>query len=176
MSPESSSSEGWSRGFPPVEPAVAHLLILGSLPSVESLRQQQYYAHSRNAFWPIMGKLVDAGREFPYAERLQRLSACGVMLWDVLHAAHRSGSLDSAIDTQQMEPNDFSSFLDRHMELQRIAFNGAAAENLFRRHALKSCGNLLNGVELVRLPSTSPAHATMSFEQKLAVWRTGLAG
>ncbi len=152
MSPESSSSEVWSRGFPPVEPAVAHLLILGSLPSVESFRQQQYYAHPRNAFWPIMGKLFDAGREFSYAERLQRLSACGVMLWDVLHAAHRPGSLDSAIDTQQMEPNDFSALLKRHPELKLIAFNGMAAETLFRRHVLSSCGNCLKGAVLVRLP------------------------
>ncbi len=121
-----------------------------------------------------MGKLFDAGREFSYAERLQRLSACGVMLWDVLHAAHRPGSLDSAIDTQQMEPNDFSSFLDRHMELQMIAFNGAAAANLFRRHVLKSCGKLLDGVELVRLPSTSPAHAAITAEQKLSEWRAAL--
>jgi len=172
--PATSLSEEWSKGFPPVEPNRARILILGSLPSVESLRQQQYYAHSRNAFWPIMGELFGAGRDFPYAERLQRLSACGVMLWDVLHAAHRPGSLDSAIDTQQMEPNPFPALLKRHPELKRIAFNGAAAENLFQRHVLKSCGNLLDGVELVRLPSTSPAHAARTFEQKLAVWRAAL--
>jgi len=100
-----------------------------------------------------MGELFGAGREFPYAVRLRRLSARGVMLWDVLHAARRPGSLDSAIDTRQMEPNDFPSLLKRHPELQRIAFNGAAAEKLFLRHVLNSCGSLLQGVELIRLPS-----------------------
>jgi len=174
MIPGESPNPSWSTGFPPVEPPVARLLILGSLPSVESLRQQQYFAHPRNAFWPIMGELFDAGREFPYTERLQRLSVNGVMLWDVLHAAHRPGSLDAAIDSRRMEVNDFSSLLRRHKALQMIAFNGAAAEKLFLRHVQKSCGGLLDGVALVRLPSTSPAHAVMSFDQKLAAWRTSL--
>jgi len=172
--PATPSSKAWSKGFPPVEPKRARLLILGSLPSVESLRRQEYYAHPRNVFWPIMGELFGAGRDFPYAERLQRLSAPGVMLWDVLHAARRPGSLDSAIDPKQMEPNDFPALLKRHPELQKIAFNGAAAEKLFLRHVLNSCGGLLKGVDLVRLPSTSPAHAARTFEQKLAVWRAAL--
>jgi double-stranded uracil-DNA glycosylase len=163
-----------STGFPPVEPATARLLILGSLPSVESLRQQQYYAHPRNAFWPIMGELFDAGWELPYTDRLQRLSVHGVMLWDVLHAAHRPGSLDAAIDPRRMEVNDFSSLLKRHGALQMIAFNGATSEKLFLRHVRKPCGRQLDGVALVRLPSTSPAHAALSFEQKLAEWRTAL--
>jgi len=164
-----------SIGFPPVEPDSARILILGSLPGVESLRKQEYYAHPRNAFWPIMGKLFSAGRDFPYAERLQRLSAKGVMLWDVLHAAHRPGSLDSAIDAHQMEVNDFSALLARHSGLTLIAFNGAAAETLFRRHGMKGCGSLLDRVTLVRLPSTSPAHASMGFEQKWVAWKTGLS-
>jgi len=164
----------WSIGFPPLEPDAARILILGSLPGVESLRKQEYYAHPRNAFWPIMEELFNAGREGFYPERLQRLAAKGVMLWDVLHAACRPGSLDSAIDLRQVEVNHFPSLLKRHSGLSRIAFNGAAAENLFRRHVAKSCGDLLDGVELVRLPSTSPAHAAMTLEQKLAAWRAAL--
>jgi len=121
-----------------------------------------------------MGELFGTGRDFPYAERLQRLSVRGVMLWDVLHAAHRPGSLDSSIDSKRMEPNNFPTLLKRHPEVQRIAFNGATAENLFHRHVLKSCGNLLDGVERIRLPSTSPAHAARTFEQKLSVWRAAL--
>jgi len=174
MTRRPSATPVWSIGFPPVEPGSARILILGSLPGVESLRQQEYYAHPRNAFWPIMGELFGAGREVPYSERLRRLSAKGVFLWDVLHAAHRPGSLDSAIDTKQMESNDFPSLLSRHQELQKIAFNGAVAELLFRRHVLNPCGSLLDGVMLVRLPSTSPAHAAMTPEQKYAEWRKGL--
>jgi len=122
-----------------------------------------------------MGALFDAGREFPYAHRLARLSAKGVMLWDVLRAAHRPGSLDSAIDPRQMEANDFSAIFDRHLELKRVVFNGAAAEKLFRRHVLKSGCDGLDEVDLIRLPSTSPAHAALSFEEKLAAWETGLS-
>lgn len=164
----------WATGFPPVEPAMARVLILGSLPSVESIRRQQYYAHPRNRFWPIMGELFDAGREFPYPERLERLASRGVMLWDVLHAAYRPGSLDSSIDPQRMKPNDFRSLLARHPELRLMAFNGTVAEALFKRYVLKTGGDWLGKMERIRLPSTSPAHAAMTFRQKLAAWRAAL--
>ena len=164
----------WATGFPPVEPKRARALILGSLPSAESIRQGRYYAHPRNAFWPIMGELFGAGRERPYEQRLRELAAHGVMLWDVLRAARRPGSLDSAIHPRQLESNDMSALLARHPELEKIVFNGGAAETLFRRHVAKKCGDLLSGVELVRLPSTSPAHAARTFAQKLAAWRAAV--
>ena len=175
MKPAMRPSPAWATGFPPVEPKRAQVLILGSLPSDESIRQGEYYAHPRNAFWPIMGMLFGAGRELPYAERLRKLAARGVMLWDVLHAAHRPGSLDSAIHPARLEANDVPALLARHPELRKIVFNGGAAEALFRRHVKGKCGDLLEGVELVRLPSTSPAHAAKNFVQKLATWRKALA-
>ncbi|NCA81495.1 MAG: DNA-deoxyinosine glycosylase [Opitutae bacterium] len=164
----------WATGFPPVEPKRARVLILGSLPGAESIRQGQYYAHPRNAFWPIMGELFGAGRERPYEQRLRKLAANGVMLWDVLRAAHRPGSLDSAIHPRRLAPNDLPGLLARHPELEKIVLNGGAAETLFRRHVAKPCGGLLEGVELERLPSTSPACARVSFAQKLAAWRRSL--
>ena len=164
----------WAAGFPPVEPARARVLILGTLPSAESIRQGQYYAHPRNAFWPIMGELFGAGRELPYAARLRQLAARGVMLWDVLRAAQRPGSLDSAIHPRRRIANDLPALLARHPELERIVFNGAPAEALFRRHAAATCGDWRETVELVRLPSTSPAHASRTFAQKLAAWRAAL--
>ena len=170
-----SREEHWAEGFPAVEPKIARTLILGSLPSAESIRQGQYYAHPRNAFWPIMGELFGAGRDLPYAVRLRKLAARGVMLWDVLQAAHRPGSLDSAIHPARLVPNDVPALLARHPELEAIAFNGGAAEMLFRRHAAKACGGWLEGLELVRLPSTSPAHAAQTYAQKLAAWRAALA-
>ena len=170
-----SRDEHWAEGFPAVEPRRARILILGTLPSAESIRQGQYYAHPRNAFWPIMGELFGAGRELPYERRLRKLAARGVMLWDVLRAAHRPGSLDSAIHPRRREANAIPELLARHPELETIVFNGGAAETLFRRHAAKNCRGLLEGAELVRLPSTSPAHASRDFAQKLAAWRAALA-
>jgi double-stranded uracil-DNA glycosylase len=160
----------WATGFPPVEPDRARLLILGSLPSAESIRRGQYYAHPRNAFWPIMGHLFGTGPDLPYPERLCRLAVQGVMLWDVLHAAYRPGSLDSAIHPRRLQPNNIPALLARHPELRRIVFNGATAEILFRRHVAKRCGGLLEGVQIVRLPSTSPANAARSLQEKQAAW------
>ena len=168
--------QAWARGFPPIEPKFARVLILGTLPSAESIRRGEYYAHPRNAFWPIAGALFGAGRELPYAARLRKLASRGVMLWDVLLAAHRPGSLDSAIHPRRRTANDLPALLARHPELKKIAFNGGPAEALFRRHVREKCGNLLGGVELVRLPSTSPAHASRSAAKKLAIWRAALGG
>ena len=165
----------WAAGFPAVEPKRARVLILGTLPSAESIRQGEYYAHPRNAFWPIMGALFGAGRELPYAARLRQLAARGVMLWDVLQAAQRPGSLDSAIHPRRRIANDLPALLARHPELELIAFNGAPTEALFRRHAAAACGSRLAGVARVRLPSTSPAHASRTLAQKLAAWRAALA-
>ncbi len=176
MKPAGGRREGWATGFPPVEPARARVLILGTLPSAESIRHGQYYAHPRNAFWPIMGELCGAGRELAYPARLRKLAANGVMLWDVLRAAERPGSLDSAIHPRRREANAIPALLARHPELERIVFNGGPAEALFRRHVAGKCGERLAGVELVRLPSTSPAHASRSFAQKLAAWRAALVG
>lgn len=157
------------RSFPPVADARARVLILGSMPGVESLRLQRYYAHPRNAFWPIMGKLFGAAPELPYAERLRRLQDAGVALWDVLAACMRSGSLDSAIDEGSIIANDFVSFLARHGGIHSIFFNGATAERCFLRHSLP--GLEAGRLALKRLPSTSPAHAALSLDAKLQAWR-----
>ena len=157
-----------------MEPKWARVLILGTLPSVESLRQGQYYAHPRNAFWPIMGELFGAGRELPYPARLRKLADKGVILWDVLHAAYRPGSLDSAIHPRRRVANAIPELLARHPELKKIVFNGAPAEALFRRHVAKQCSAALEKLELVRLPSTSPAHAARTYAQKIAAWRKEL--
>lgn len=165
----------WATGFPAVEPQRARVLILGSLPSVVSIRQREYYAHARNAFWPIMGALFGAGRDLPYPARLRKLAAQGVMLWDVLQAAHRPGSLDAAIQPRRLVPNDLPALLARHPELELIVFNGGPAEILFRRHLQRHCAAWLAKVKLIRLPSTSPAHAARSPADKLAIWRETLA-
>ena len=164
--------------FAPVFAADARVLVLGSMPGAASLAADEYYAHARNAFWPIMGALFDAGPELPYAERLRRLKASGVALWDVIAHCTRPGSLDSAIVPASVMPNDLPALFAACPQLQHVFFNGSAAETAFRRHlpALTRTGVDDSGVTAFnlsfrRLPSTSPAHAARSFAAKLAAWQ-----
>lgn len=160
-------------GFPPVAGAGARRLILGSMPGQASLQADRYYAHERNAFWRIMGALIGAGPELPYADRLDRLVAHRIALWDVIAACERPGSLDAAIVGASVRPNDFPAFFAAHPGIDRVFFNGAAAETAFRRHALPGLGG--RTLRLVRLPSTSPAHAAAGYADKLAAWSAILA-
>jgi double-stranded uracil-DNA glycosylase len=158
--------------FAPVAAADAHTLILGSMPGQASLAATQYYAHPRNAFWPIMGELIGAWPTLAYDERIALLQRHRIALWDVLASCARHGSLDSSIDPASMITNDITALLQARPLIHRICFNGATAEQCFKRHIAKSLSN--RTLEYRRLPSTSPAHAGMSFIGKLAVWRLGL--
>src|SRR5258706_793678 len=109
-----------SRGFPALARADARVLILGSLPGAESLRQRRYYAQPRNAFWPVMGALFGAGPELPYATRVRRLLDARIAVWDVCARAFRAGSLDAAIDRASVVVNDFAPFLARHRQLALV--------------------------------------------------------
>ena len=164
-----------AEGFPPVSGRDARALVLGTLPGPESLRQQQYYAQPRNAFWRIFGELVEAGPDLSYALRLEVLIQHRIALWDVCAAAERVGALDAAIRGASVEPNDFAGFFRRHPQIQLICFNGQTAATLYRRHVIPNLPAALAGIEQRVLPSTSPAHAAMSFERKLERWRVGAA-
>lgn len=153
--------------FAPIVDDTCHTLILGSMPGVASLAANQYYAHPRNAFWPIMGELVGAGPSLPYAERTATLLRNGIAVWDVLKLCTRTGSLDSAIVESSIEPNDFDELLRAHGSIDRIFFNGAKAESSFLRHV----DSLPRAPRMLRLPSTSPAHASLTFDRKLEAWR-----
>jgi TDG/mug DNA glycosylase family protein len=157
------------RSFAPIAAPDAKILILGSMPGVASLAAGEYYAHPRNAFWPIMGHLFGAGPDLPYAERVGRLKERKVAVWDVLQSCEREGSLDSAIRAEV--PNDFPAFLAAHPGIRIIGLNGGKAAASFRRHAAH---HLPAGAAVSLLPSTSPAHAARSFEQKCALWRSAL--
>lgn len=159
-------------GFPPVVARGARLLVLGSMPGEASLRARQYYAHPRNAFWPIMGALFGAEPGLAYPDRLRALTSAGVALWDVLRSCARSGSLDSAIRDE--EANDFAGFFAEHAGIASVLFNGTKAEQAFRRHVLPGLDR--PPPILLRLPSTSPAHAGMSLARKLEAWRAATRG
>lgn len=155
--------------FPPVARSDAKVLILGSMPGKVSLARQQYYAHPQNLFWRFMGQLFSAGPELAYERRLQILQENGVALWDVLKECYRESALDSDIVEASIIANDFDGFLSQHQEISRIYFNGGKAEQAFKRYVLPGLAH--NGLELVRLPSTSPANASIPIQNKLEVWR-----
>ncbi len=150
--------------------ANARVLVLGSLPGQASLQAQQYYAQPRNAFWPLMGLLFGAGLDIPYAERLERLCDAGVALWDVCASAKRPGSLDHRIDAVSVAPNDFAAFFKVERRIGLIFFNGATAERLYLKLVAPALASPEREIPTRRLPSTSPAHAGLKFEQKLAAW------
>jgi hypoxanthine-DNA glycosylase len=160
-----------SRGFPPIAAPDARVLVLGSLPGQASLAAQQYYAQPRNAFWRIMGELCGAGLDVPYLERADRLVQRGIALWDVCRAAARPGSLDSSIDLATVVPNDFRRFFAAHPRIVAVYANGATAYRLYERLVRPRLSAPVQALPLVALPSTSPAHATLDFDAKLARWR-----
>jgi hypoxanthine-DNA glycosylase len=150
-------------GLAPVIAPDTRILILGSFPGAASLAAQQYYAHPRNQFWKLLGALVDEDLYgIPYAERLPRLLAHRIGLWDVLAACEREGSLDSAI--RKPAANDFDRLRHLCPVLETVGFNGQASGKFAPQFEQA-------GYRAVVLPSSSPAHMSMSFEQKLAVWR-----
>jgi hypoxanthine-DNA glycosylase len=163
MSQPLPSVAGGLTGLAPVIAANTRILILGSFPGAASLAAQQYYAHPRNQLWPILSMLT--GEELtalPYPERLPRLLAHGLGLWDVLGACERKGSLDSAI--RNAAANDFERLRDLCPALETVGFNGQTSGKFAPEFAAA-------GYRTLVLPSTSPAHASISFAQKLEQWR-----
>jgi hypoxanthine-DNA glycosylase len=151
------------RGLPPVIDAGTRCLILGSFPGEASLAAQQYYGHPSNQFWPLLScALVEPLVQLPYADRLRRLAARSIGLWDVLQACEREGSLDSAI--RHARRNDFSGLRAIAPALRAVLFNGGTSGRFAARLAAE-------GFQVAILPSSSAAHAGRSFEQKLACWR-----
>jgi TDG/mug DNA glycosylase family protein len=156
--------------FPPIANEDAKILILGSMPGVESLVRQQYYAHPRNAFWFIIERLTRQTQPLDYAQRAELLRHRGIALWDVLRTCKRRGSLDSAIEHDSAVANDFADFLRDHPAITDVFFNGAAAEQAWKRYVQKQLGTRYDYLRYRRLPSTSPAMASLNPEQKLEQW------
>ena len=181
--------------FDPIADERAHTLILGSMPGEASLHARQYYAHSRNLFWPIVAEIMGfsaelraelhelrkqkpSSKKMPealYAKCCAALQASGCALWDVLATCERTGSLDAAI--RNGTPNDFPAFFAQYPRITRVFFNGATAEREFRCKVMPKLElNEGRPLTLCRLPSTSPANATLSRDQKTALWRAAWEG
>lgn len=156
--------------FPPISSASATRLILGSMPGKASLAANQYYAHPRNYFWKIMSVILDVPLDASYEQRCRALSDKGVALWDVLKMCTRTSSLDSDIVESSIVPNDFDTFLRSHPNITAIFFNGAKAEKIFLRHVRPTLSGRLARIGTIRLPSTSPANASIPLEVKLQRW------
>ena len=145
-------------GFPPLLGAKPQVLILGSLPSQLSIHTGQYYGNPQNAFWAIMGELFGSDPGRPYSARTRILTEQGIAVWDVLANSVRPGSMDSAIDQTSAVVNDFEGF------------NGQTAAKIFGDRANAEVQVVVENIECVTLPSTSPAYASMSFSDKLKRW------
>jgi hypoxanthine-DNA glycosylase len=153
-------------GLPPLVSPQTRLLVLGSFPGVASLAAQQYYGHPQNQFWKILQAIwpsspCPVGAD-SYQNRSEWLLARKLGLWDVYAACEREGSLDSAI--RQPVVNDFAGLLRLCPRLEAIAHNGGESFKHARHTSLL-------GLPVYKLPSTSPANASWSFERKLAAWR-----
>lgn len=160
----SSSPAPLLHGFPPVIDRRTRILLLGSFPGAASLSAQQYYAHPRNQFWRLLSALLEEDLiDLSYPQRLQRLLAHQIGLWDVIASCEREGSLDTAI--RRAQSNEFAFLKHQCPQLQRIGFNGKTSGKLASQFAQA-------GFETYILPSSSPANAQWSFEQKLTIWRT----
>lgn len=151
------------QSFPPLISHNPKTLILGSMPGDASLSAGEYYTNPRNQFWKIISHLLENKPTPPsYPEKIAMLQRHQIALWDVLESCDRKGSLDSNIRNVRL--NDFASFLQQHKSINLIVFNGQLAHKYFSRYM-----DVLPGVSMIVLPSTSPAH-TLSLEKKTAAW------
>lgn len=157
------------QSFAPIAAPDARCLILGSIPGKASLAAGEYYAHPRNLFWRIIAELLQC-EPFPdYVSKTRALLEARIALWDVMASCYRPGSLDAAIDKNTIVANDFKAFFACQPLIEQVFFNGATAEQAFRRQVLPQLADY--ALTLHRLPSTSPAHAAMSYAQKRDCWR-----
>lgn len=173
----SADPDAFIEGFPPLIGLTPRVLVLGSMPSVASLRQQQYYGHPRNAFWPIMAALFGWPDPIPsYDERCKRLQAARVAVWDVIGRCVRPGSADAAIDPSSVKINPVDRLLLATPSIQVVALNGGTARREFERHVLPQLGERAATLTCHALPSSSPAMARLSLAEKIDCWRVLLRG
>jgi len=166
------------KSFSPIVAPDTEILILGSIPSVKSVANDQYYGNPQNAFWWIMGEIFEFDHTIDYKLRTSQLLKNKIALWDVLQSCERKGSLDSAIKSNSIVPNDFKKFFNKYNSIKYIFFNGTKSETEFNKRVLHDIEEasllaikLTCGIKYQRLPSTSPAMASLTKSAKLAEWK-----
>lgn len=157
--------------FKPIADPFATCLILGSMPGKISLKQGEYYAHPQNLFWKFLASITGVESKANYNLRCQALIKKKIAVWDVLKACIRKSSLDSDILESSIMPNDFEFFFKSHSQIKKIFFNGAKAEAIYKRHVLSELSKQFSKIQLQRLPSTSPANASIPYLVKEKSWQ-----
>lgn len=152
------------KAFPPVIFATSRILILGTMPGEKSLEVNEYYGNKANQFWKLLYAVFEEEPSTDYAEKLKFIESKGLALWDVLKLCERKGSLDSAIKDEI--PNDFDRFYSDHPNIKHVFFSSKNAEKFYDKYIKRR-----NGIVYKTLPSPSGAHATLSFLQKLELWK-----
>ena len=154
------------KSFQPIIDENSKILILGSMPSVRSLEQQEYYAHPQNRFWKVMAELCSYAdlHKCKFEIKKKVLLKNNIALWDVVKTCNRQGSLDSAIEN--VKPNDIKTLLKKHPNIKKIYCNGTASYTMFKKY-FKDID-----IPVIKLPSTSPANAKYSFEKLLEEWHS----
>lgn len=161
------TNEDYSQSFLPLIGTTPKILILGTMPGKESLSQQQYYAHPRNAFWKIIFEIFKGEYSLNYQQRTTFALKNKLSLWDVCSSCFRKGSLD--LDIKSEIPNKIDQLIEQNTSISKIIFNGQKAEKLYKKYF----DQFLNKKYFTAL-STSPANAMYNYNQKLEHWKIGL--
>ena len=156
-------------GLLPIIGPESRILVLGSFPGEESLRKRQYYAHPRNRFWYICEQVLGCPRDFTYEARVECLTGRGIALWDVLDSCRRYQSSDASISAPR--PNPIPEYLRKYPVICRVILNGSAAARLFRR---SFAGKYNDTLEVVKMPSTSPANTRVATQDLVRLWQAAL--
>lgn len=154
------------KSFKPSIDANSKVLILGSMPGVKSLEEQQYYAHPQNRFWKVLGRIcnTDNLQELSYSQKLTILLQNNIALWDTIKSCKREGSLDS--DIQNENPNDIKNLLKKYPNIETICMNGNKSYSAFKKYF----PDLLQKYNCYKMPSTSPANARYSLDRLVQEW------
>jgi len=160
---EKLSSDGVIKSLEPIVTQHTKVLVLGTMPGAESLRQQAYYSHPRNLFWKLIADVTKQEIPSTYDERKSFLLKNNIGLWDICQSCIREGSLDENISKES--PSDLKNLLSEYPNIKCLAFNGQKAHKLYSKHF-----GTLPSVQVLSLPSSSPANAGISWEDKAESW------
>ena len=152
-------------GLDPIVDGKREILILGSMPSVQSLKKQMYYAHPSNRFWKVIGALSNLPTQSK-EEKERALESLKIALWDAIGSCERIGSADSTITKES--PNDIEDLLRRYPSIQKVICNGKLSEKMMKKYH--------PSIEVISCPSTSAANAQYGLEALTREYRKNIGG